>query len=160
MPSSWIGELRSRDRGPSLPVAFAFWRTFPENNLEVALGNPIPVLWARCATRTSCPAPDCKDLSSVLPEITGSPQLRTWNLGSETWKLWTAPPWWASKNTNSGWCPRPSSGQIPNKDHAGSEPAPRGLRTLMGPDRTWGLGLIWDPDSDVGNLTRQIQDYI
>lgn len=36
-----MGELRSRDRGPSLPAAFAFWEKFPENNLEPQLGKPI-----------------------------------------------------------------------------------------------------------------------
>lgn len=76
---------------PSLPAAFAFWREFPENNLEPELGNPIPVLWARPATRTFCPAPACRDLSSALPEFHRRPRLRTWNLGSETWQLWTAP---------------------------------------------------------------------
>lgn len=91
MSSSWMGEPRPRDRGPSLPAAFAFWREFPENNLEPELGNPISVLWAKLATRTFCPAPACKDLSSALPEIHIKPQLRTWNLGSETWQLWTVP---------------------------------------------------------------------
>lgn len=76
MPSSWMRELRSRDRGPSLPAAFAFWREFPENNLEPELGNPIPVLWARLATRTSCPAPAYKDVSLALPEIHRKPPIK------------------------------------------------------------------------------------
>lgn len=112
MPSSWMGELRSRDRGPSLPAAFVFWRDFPENNLEAELENSIPVLWAGLATRTFCPAPACKELSSALPEIHRKPQPRTWNLAA----LDSPHHGGQIRNSNCGWCPRTSSGQIPNKD--------------------------------------------
>lgn len=116
MPSSWMGELKSRDSGPSLPAAFVFGRDFPENNLQSELENAILVLWARLATRTFCPAPACKDLSSAFPEIHRKPQLRTWNLRNKTWQLWTAPTMVGKCITETGWCPRTSSGQIPNKD--------------------------------------------
>lgn len=56
--------------------------------------------------------------------------------------------------------PGPAQDRSHTRIHAGPEPAARGIRTLTGPDQTWGLGLIWDPDSDIGDLTRQIQDYI
>lgn len=31
-------------------------------------------------------------------------------------------------------------------------PAPGGIRTQMEPDPLWGMGLIWNPNTDIDNL--------
>ena len=79
----------------------------------------------------------------------GSPRTLEWESFPFSWGL-----------TMDG-TPGPAQDRSHTRIHAGPEAAPRGTRTFTGPDRTWGLwGLkfIWDPDSDIGNLTRQIQD--
>nr|KAF6374215.1 hypothetical protein mPipKuh1_009451 [Pipistrellus kuhlii] len=156
-----MGELRSRDRGPASLQALHFGESFLKNNLEPELGNAIPVLWARLATRTSCPAPACKALSSALPEFHRRPRLRTWHLARETWQLWTAPTSVGKLGTLTVYGAQDQLRTDPRtRIKAGPEPAPRRIGTVMGPDRTRGPGLIWDPDSAIDNLTRQIRDNI
>lgn len=90
---------------------------FPENNLEPELGGPIPGPWARLATRTSCPVPACKDVSSALPEIyRNSPTENLEPAERDLAALDSPHPGGPTRNTNHGWCPRTSSGQIPNED--------------------------------------------
>lgn len=147
------GGTHIQGQRPQPPLAF--WREFPENNLEPELGiqSQFSGLPVQLQPTKICPQP-CQ-------RPTRSPQLRTWNLGSETWQLWTAPTLEGQQGTlTMDGAPGPAQDRSHTGIGAGPEPAPRGIRTLTGPDPTWGLGLIWDPDSDVGNLTGQIQDYI
>ena len=70
---------------------------------------------------------------------TGSPQLRAWNLGSETWQLWTAPtPVGQQRTLTMFGTPGPAQDRFHTRIHAGPEAAPSGTRTFTGPDRTWG----------------------
>lgn len=135
-PSSWMGDS---DPGTEAPASLQplHFGEFPENNLEPELGDPIPVLWPTCATRTSRPAPACKDLSSVLPEIRRMPPAKNLGPGERDMAALDSPhPGGPTRNTNRGWCPRPSSGQIPQQIRRWPRTTPRG--TLKGPDRTWG----------------------
>lgn len=95
-----------------------------------------------------------RSILSLARDPQEAPQLRTWNLGSETWKFWTAPtPVGRQGNTNRGWCPRPSSGQIPNEDRCWLRTSSKGTqnfngaRSNLGPGVDLGLRLRhWEPN--------------
>lgn len=158
MPSSWMRELRSRDKAPaSLPPLH--FGEFPENTLEPRTRGINPSSRLRCGTRTSCPAPTPQRSVVGLARDPQEAPAKSLEPGDET-SLWTAPTPVGQQRTLTMDGTQAQLRTDPTPwDHAGPEAA-QGTRTFTGPDRTWGRGLkfIWDPDSDVGNLTRQIQD--